>query len=140
MIKTTVEDSGYELLCQKAEEALENAYCPYSGYRVGAAVLAESGKLYTGCNIENASYGATNCAERTALFKAVSEGERKISAIAIFTDKGNQTPFPCGLCRQALSEFCSPDMPVIVFDGDKSVYNITFEEIFPYSFEFDPKK
>lgn len=140
MIKTTVEDSGYKLLCQKAAEALENAYCPYSGYRVGAAVLAGSGKIYTGCNIENASYGATNCAERTALFKAISEGERKITAIAIFTERGNQPPFPCGICRQALSEFCSPEMPVTVYDGDKSVYNLTFGEIFPYSFEFDPKK
>lgn len=140
MIKTTVEDSGYELLCQKAAEALENAYCPYSGYRVGAAVLAESGKIYTGSNIENASYGASNCGERTALFKAVSEGERKISAIAVFTEKGNQPPFPCGLCRQALSEFCSTDMPVIVFDGDKSVYNLTFGELFPYAFEFVPNK
>ena len=138
MIKTTIEDSGFEALCQKASEALENAYCPYSKYRVGAAILAESGNIYSGCNIENASYGVSNCGERTALFKAVSEGERKFSAIAVFTDPGNQPPFPCGVCRQALSEFCSPDMPVIVFDGERSVYNLTLGELLPYSFEFDP--
>lgn len=139
MIKTTIEDSGYSLLCQKAAEALENAYCPYSKYRVGAAILAGSGKIYTGCNIENASYGASNCGERTALFKAVSEGERKFSAMAIFTDSGNAPPFPCGICRQVLSEFCSSDLKVIVFDGDKSVYNLTLGELMSYSFEFKPE-
>lgn len=140
MIKTTIEDCGYVLLCQKAEEALENAYCPYSKYRVGAAVLAESGKIYMGCNIENASYGATCCGERAAIFKAVSEGERRFTAIAIFTDVGNQPPFPCGICRQVLSEFCEADMPVIVFDGEKSVYNLILEELLPYSFELKSEK
>ncbi len=140
MIKTTIEDCGYALLCQKAEEALENAYCPYSKYRVGAAVLADSGKIYIGCNIENASYGATNCGERTAIFKAVSEGECKFTAIAVFTDVGNPPPFPCGICRQVLSEFCDADMPVIVFDGEKSVYNLTLEELLPYSFELKNEK
>lgn len=139
MIKTTIEDSGYLSLCRKAEEALENAYCPYSHYRVGAAILAESGKIYSGCNIENGSYGASNCGERTALFKAVSEGERKFCALAIFTDVGNSPPFPCGICRQVLSEFCSDDMPIIVFDGDKSVFNLTLNELMPYTFEFKPE-
>lgn len=135
MIKTTIEDSGYLSLCQKAEEALENSYSPYSHYRVGAAVLAESGKIYSGCNIENVSYGAANCGERTALFKAISEGERKFLALAIFTDVGNSPPFPCGICRQVLSEFCSEDMPIIVFDGEKSVFNLTLGELMPYTFE-----
>ncbi len=135
MIKTSIADSGYALLCQRAEEALDNAYCPYSKYRVGAAVMTESGKIYTGCNIENGSYGASNCGERTAVFKAVSDGERRLTAIAIFTDIGNSPPFPCGICRQVLSEFCSGDMAVIVFDGEKSVYNLTLEELLPYSFE-----
>ncbi|HBH95516.1 MAG TPA: cytidine deaminase [Ruminococcaceae bacterium] len=123
------------MLCRKAEEALENAYCPYSKYRVGAAVMTGSGKVYTGCNIENSSYGASNCGERTAVFNAVSSGERNLTAIAVFTDIGNPPPFPCGICRQVLSEFCGGDTPVIVFDGEKSVYNLTLEELLPYSFE-----
>lgn len=137
MIKTRIEDSSYTQLIGKAREALNNAYCPYSKYRVGAAVLTEKGNIYTGCNIENGSYGATNCAERTAVFKAVSEGERSFTAIAVFTDEGNTPPFPCGICRQVLTEFCSPDMPVIIYDGEKSVYNFTLEELVPFSFSFN---
>lgn len=137
MIKTRIEDSPYPQLIEKAREALSNAYCPYSGYKVGAAVLTVKGKIYAGCNIENGSYGAANCAERTAVFKAVSEGEREFSAIAIFTEEGNDPPFPCGICRQVLTEFCSPDMPVIVYDGERSLYNFTLEELIPFSFTFD---
>lgn len=137
MIKTRIEDSSYTQLIGKAREALNNAYCPYSKYRVGAAVLTENGNIYTGCNIENGSYGATNCAERTAVFKAVSEGERSFTAIAVFTDEGNTPPFPCGICRQVLTEFCAPDMPVIIYDGEKSVYNFTLEELVPFSFSFN---
>lgn len=137
MIKTRIEDSGYLQLIEKAREVLSNAYCPYSDYRVGAAVLTEKGNTYTGCNVENSSYGASNCAERTAVFKAVSEGERSFSAIAVFTDEGNDPPFPCGICRQVLTEFCSPDMPVIIYDGEKSVYNFTLEELIPFSFSFN---
>lgn len=137
MIKTRIEDSGYLQLIEKAREVLSNAYCPYSDYRVGAAVLTEKGNIYTGCNVENSSYGASNCAERTAVFKAVSEGERSFSAIAVFTDEGNDPPFPCGICRQVLTEFCSPDMPVIIYDGEKSVYNFTLEELIPFSFSFN---
>lgn len=137
MIKTRIEDSLYPQLIEKAREALSNAYCPYSGYKVGAAVLTVKGKIYTGCNIENGSYGAANCAERTAVFKAVSEGEREFSAIAIFTEEGNDPPFPCGICRQVLTEFCSPDMPVIVYDGERSLYNFTLGELIPFSFTFD---
>lgn len=139
MIKTSIEDSGFALLAQKAREAMENAYCPYSNYRVGAAVLTVGGRIYSGCNIENGSYGATNCAERTAIFKAVSEGERQFSALAIFAEEGSAPPFPCGICRQVLSEFCSPDMPIIVFDGEKSVYNTSLEEILPFAFDLNIK-
>ncbi|MCM1299470.1 MAG: cytidine deaminase [Firmicutes bacterium] len=137
MIKTRIEDSGYPQLIEKAREALNNAYCPYSGYKVGAAVLTDKGNIYTGCNVENGSYGASNCAERTAVFKAVSEGEKAFSAIAVFTEEGNAPPFPCGICRQVLSEFCSPDTQVIVYDGEKSVFNFTLEELLPFSFNFD---
>lgn len=137
MIKTRIEDSGYLQLIEKAREVLSNAYCPYSDYRVGAAVLTEKGNIYTGCNVENSSYGVSNCAERTAVFKAVSEGEKSFSAIAVFTDEGNDPPFPCGICRQVLTEFCSPDMPVIIYDGEKSVYNFTLEELIPFSFSFN---
>lgn len=139
MIKTSIEDSGFALLAQKAREAMENAYCPYSNYRVGAAVLTAGGCIYSGCNIENGSYGATNCAERTAIFKAVSEGERQFSALAIFAEEGSAPPFPCGICRQVLSEFCSPDMPIIVFDGEKSVYNTSLEELLPFAFDLNVK-
>ncbi len=105
-----------EELVALAKDAMQNSYAPYSKYRVGACILAASGKVYQGCNIENASYGATNCAERTALFKAVSEGEREFRAIAIAADKS--LPWPCGICRQALSEF-APDLRVIVACGDE---------------------
>lgn len=98
-------------LVKMAMDALRFSYSPYSHYRVGAALLSQSGRVFTGCNIENASYGATNCAERTALFKAVSEGERHFSVIAIAAEKS--APWPCGICRQALNEF-TPDLRVIV--------------------------
>ena len=87
-----------------ALEAREKAYCPYSNFKVGAAVLFEDGKIYTGCNIENASFGATNCAERTAIFKGVSEGNREIKAVAVVGDTNTYT-YPCGICRQVIAEF-----------------------------------
>ena len=104
-----------EELIQQAKEAMAFSYSPYSHFRVGAALLCRNGKVYTGCNIENASYGATNCAERTALFKAVSEGEREFDAIAITAEKS--APWPCGICRQALNEF-APELRVIVAWGE----------------------
>ncbi len=137
MIKTSVADCGYKELTEKAKEAMENAYCPYSGYRVGAAVMTSDGDIYTGCNIENGSYGASNCAERTAVFKAVSEGKRKITAVAICTDEGGETPFPCGICRQVLSEFCAPDAKVIICDGKNNCYSSELAELLPYSFQFN---
>ena len=106
-----------EELIALSQKAMEFSYSPYSHFKVGAALLGKSGKVYTGCNIENGSYGATNCAERTALFKAVSEGEHEFSAIAIAAEKS--APWPCGICRQALNEF-APDIRVIVtWDGNR---------------------
>lgn len=119
-------------LLAAAGRAMENAYAPYSGFRVGAALLCADGQVFTGCNIENSSYGATNCAERTAVFKAVSEGCRDFSAIAIVSSGGGET-FPCGICRQVLGEF-SPDIRIILRDesGSPSVYS--FQELMPKFF------
>ena len=139
MIKTTIEDCRFPELIQAARKALENAYNPYSNYKVGAALLTEHGKVFTGCNVENGSYGASNCAERTAVFKAVSEGERCFSAIAIASEDGETPPFPCGICRQVISEFCSHEMPVLIYDGKGSVYNTELGELIPYAFDFKGK-
>jgi len=117
-------------LVELAIKAKENAYVPYSNFRVGAALLTKNGKVYTGCNIENASYGATNCAERTAIFKAVSEGEREFEAIAINADTDDMT-FPCGICRQAIIEF-SRD---INKNGEYKEYSIG--ELLPGAFTSD---
>ncbi len=119
-----------EELIAKAKEAMQYSYSPYSKYRVGACLLSSDGRMFTGCNIENASYGATLCAERTALFKAVSEGARTFSVIAIAADKS--LPGPCGLCRQALNEFAS-DLRVIVACGDERGES-TLPELLPHSF------
>ncbi|HXN98245.1 MAG TPA: cytidine deaminase [Candidatus Acidoferrales bacterium] len=102
----------HEALVLAAKQARENAHAPFSDFRVGAAVRAKSGRIYTGCNVESASYGLTCCAERTAIFKAVSEGERGFEAIAVVTDTDVLTP-PCGACRQIIWEFCG-DVPVIL--------------------------
>ena len=123
-------------LLQYAVEAREMAYAPYSGFRVGAALVGKSGKIYTGCNVENAAYSPTNCAERTAVFKAVSEGEREFTAIAIVGGAGDEiAPFcaPCGVCRQVLGEFCGGDLRVVLGTPDNvSVH--TLAELLPYSF------
>lgn len=97
-----------EELIKAAMEAKEHAYVPYSHFRVGAALLTKSSKVYQGCNIENAGYSSTNCAERTAFFKAVYDGEREFAAIAINGD-GDDYLYPCGVCRQVMAEFCEPD-------------------------------
>ena len=109
-----VPDVDWTALVAAARAAAANAHAPYSRYRVGAALLAADGTVFTGCNVENASYGLTNCAERTALFKAVSEGRRAFRAIAIAGGTVKSPAVPCGACRQVLAEFCSPDMPVAV--------------------------
>lgn len=122
------------MLC--AVEAREMSYSPYSNFKVGAALLGKSGKVYTGCNVENAGYSPTNCAERTAIFKAVSEGEREFKAIAIVGGKGeelNELCAPCGVCRQVLAEFCDGDFK-IVLGTPESMQICTLAQLLPYSF------
>lgn len=124
-------------LIQKAKEAAEKAYVPYSGFKVGAALLTKGGRLYLGCNIENASYSPTNCAERTAFFKAVSEGEREFDKIAIVGGKdGSFSDYctPCGVCRQVMSEFCKEDFTVILGKEGDEYKALTLDELLPYSF------
>lgn len=128
-------------LLRAAAETMEHAHAPYSHFRVGAAVLASSGKIYTGCNVENASYGLTNCAERTAVFTAIAAGETAFTAVAI-TASGETPPYPCGACRQVLSEFCSPDTPVHVAPSGQleQAESFTLGSLLPHSFaEFDTK-
>ena len=123
-------------LMAAAAEARKASYSPYSGFKVGAALLGKSGKVYTGCNVENAAYTPTNCAERTALFKAVSEGEREFTAIAIVGGKGEDAAdfcAPCGVCRQVLAEFCDGDFTVVL--GSPERYEVfTFAQLLPFSF------
>lgn len=118
-----------------AQSGAENAYAPYSGFRVGAAVLGENGVIYTGCNVENASYGLTNCAERTAMFKMVSEGCKKFSALAIYAPDAKTDVWPCGACRQVMVELCSsPDTPVYIMRKDKTENESTVSKLMPASF------
>lgn len=128
---------GNKELLEEAEKALQNAYAPYSKFYVGAAVLAESGKVYCGCNIENASFGATCCAERVAIYKAISEGERKFLKIAI-TAKNDTMVSPCGICRQVLLEFM-PEGNVILgcSSGEQKVVSV--KELLPLAFSFEEK-
>ena len=123
-------------LIELAIEARKMAYAPYSDHKVGAALVGKSGKIYTGCNVENAAYSPTNCAERTAIFKAVSEGEREFSAIAIVGGVGNKLSdlcAPCGVCRQVLAEFCDANLK-IVMGTPENITTSTLGEILPYSF------
>ncbi len=133
-----------ETLIKEALEARKMAYVPYSHFMVGAALLTKEGQIYRGCNIENAAYGPTNCAERTAFFKAVSEGERAFAAIAIVGGPEGNPPAreeitgyaaPCGVCRQIMAEFCRPDdFEIIVAKSPKDYYVKTLEELLPDSF------
>ena len=124
-----------------ALKAREAAYAPYSGYAVGAALLTNAGKIYTGCNVENASFGATNCAERTAFFKAVSEGERTFAAIAIAGGKAGEAvsdyACPCGICRQVMQEFCEADFQILVVTVNGEFKEHTLAEMLPYGFGGD---
>ncbi len=122
-----------EELCQKAVAMLELAYVPYSHFPVGAALECEDGTVFTGCNIENAAYGPTNCAERTAVFKAVSEGYRRFTRIAIASRSEEFCP-PCGVCRQVLAEF-SPDMDVILTTPSGKTKTLSLRELLPYTFD-----
>lgn len=127
-------------LADAALQARENAYCPYSGFAVGAALLTADGKLYTGVNIENAAFGPTNCAERTAFFTAVAAGERDFTAIAIAGGKAGEAPkdfcAPCGVCRQVMREFCRDDFKII-FAKPGAVKVYTLKELLPESFSPD---
>lgn len=124
-------------LVKVAFDAMQKAYAPYSGYKVGAALLSKSGAVYTGCNIENASYSPTNCAERTAFFKAVSEGERNFSKIAIVGGKdGIVTDYfmPCGVCRQVMAEFCDDNFKIIVACNEDDFRVFPLSELLPFGF------
>lgn len=123
----------YKELIRIAIKAREMAYVPYSNFKVGAAVLTEDESIYSGCNIENASFGAANCAERTAIFKAVSEGHSTIKAIAIVGDTTAYT-YPCGICRQVISEFAEGNTPVILAKNESDYIVKTLEEILPGAF------
>ena len=125
-------------LIDRAIEGMSYAYTPYAGFRVGAALLTESGEIYTGCNIENAAYTPTNCAERTAFFKAVSEGERHFAAICIVGGKDGKLAdytSPCGVCRQVRMEFCEPEQFKIILAISREEYRIyTLKELLPEGF------
>lgn len=125
-------------LVLKAIDAKKNSYSPYSDFPVGAALLSEDGKIFTGVNVENVSFGLTNCAERTAFFKAVSEGKRKFTAIAV---AGGDTYLPpCGACRQVMAEFCDKDFKVIFVKNENEYVIKTLEEILPFSFSGEDMK
>ena len=125
-----------EQLLSMAKDAMQYSYSPYSGYKVGAALLCKDGSVYTGCNIENAGYSSTNCAERTAFFKAVSEGKREFTAIAICGGKDGVTKGefpPCGVCRQVMREFCEDDF-LIHLESEDGTQTYTLNELLPVSF------
>ncbi len=126
-----------QALLQQAKEAMQRAHAPYSGYKVGAALLCADGSVYLGCNIENASYSLTNCAERTALFTAVAAGQRSFVALAVVGGQGgviNDFAYPCGACRQALSEFCGADFRVILGKDGGETKVTTLGELLPGAF------
>lgn len=126
-----------EKLIKKAIEILNFSYAPYSNFHVGAALLTSEGEIYTGCNIENAAYGPSNCAERTAIFKAVSEGKKEFEAIAVVGGKNgkieNFCP-PCGVCRQVLAEFCKKDFEIVLAKSTNEYKIMTLEQLLPESF------
>lgn len=120
-------------LMEAAKQARERAYVPYSNFKVGAALLTKDGQVFGGCNIENAAYSVVNCAERTAIFKAWSEGASDFTAIAVVADTNRPVP-PCGACRQVIAELCPPDMPVILTNLKGDVQTLTVAELLPGAF------
>lgn len=128
-----IPETEAKLMVQKAIEARKRSYSPYSNFPVGACLKGESGEYYLGCNIENAAFTPGICAERTALSRAVADGETRFTALAVVNDR-DAAVTPCGVCRQALAEFCKPDMPVICAsrNGDYRIH--TLEELLPFSF------
>lgn len=138
-------EEKYTAIRKEALKAREKSYCPYSKFAVGAALLSKGNVVYTGANIENASYGATVCAERTAFFKAVSEGETEFEAIAIAGGKKGEKPvdyaYPCGVCRQVMREFCNPaSFKIFVVISENEYEEYTLEEMLPKSFGPDNLK
>ena len=125
-------------LIARASEAAERAYAPYSRFRVGAALLCGNGDVYTGCNIENAAFTPTVCAERTAVFKAISDGRRDFAAVAVVSGPVGEALSgafpPCGVCRQVLAEFCAPDMPVYVLQKDGAIAEYPLKALLPNAF------
>ena len=130
-------------LIQAAQGARKAAYCPYSHWAVGAALLTKSGEIITGCNIENAAFGPTNCAERTAIFKAVSEGKKDFAAIAIVGGEEGSEPTeicpPCGVCRQVMLEFCGPEFEIVLATSPKKFETHTLAELTPLGFSLREK-
>ena len=125
-----------EKLCELAKEAMQRAYVPYSGFKVGAALLCKDGTVYQGCNIENAAYGPTNCGERTAFFKAIYDGQREFEAIAVCGGKDGVITGafpPCGVCRQVMREFCKDDFVIYMMNPD-GYEAVTLTELLPFSF------
>ncbi|MGY3766752.1 cytidine deaminase [Vagococcus vulneris] len=122
-----------EKLIESARKMMQSAYVPYSKFPVGAALLTEGNQIYAGCNIENASFGLTNCAERTAIFKAVSEGHKEFKHLVVI-GQTDEPISPCGACRQVLVEFCKPDMPVTLCNLNGDLKETTIQELLPYSF------
>ncbi len=125
----------YNKLIVEALSVREQAHAPYSGFKVGAALLCVGGDVFTGCNIENSSYGATICAERVAFSSAIAKGKRKFNAIAIVggKDEINDFCYPCGICRQFMSELCTPDFKIVLFDGTTPLI-VTLDELLPNAF------
>ena len=128
-----IHDFEVKNMLRMANEARDRAYAPYSNFRVGACLKGATGAYYLGCNIENAAYSPSNCAERTAMFKAVYEGERQFDAIAIVWD-GENPAVPCGVCRQVLAEFCDPEMPVICANRTGEYKLVAVGELLPDAF------
>ena len=128
----------YKTSVKKAYEAQKMSYAPSSGFAVGAALLTAEGKIYRGSNIESATFSPTNCAERTAFFKAVSEGEREFSAIAVVGGPSEAPPvdfcFPCGVCRQVIAEFCSRDFKIYIAKNTEEIKEYSLDDILPYAF------
>ena len=137
MGQNTLSQETVRKLCETAVAMRQKSYVPYSHFRVGAALLTEEGEIFTGCNVENAAFTPTNCAERTAIFKAISEGYHRFAAIAISggpQDGELQYCPPCGVCRQVISEFCDSDFPIFLTKGGTDYKAYTLEELLPFRF------
>ncbi|XP_060584677.1 cytidine deaminase-like [Ruditapes philippinarum] len=126
-------DGKLQELIKAADKVKENAYCPYSNFRVGAAVLCADGSIYAGCNVENASYGVSVCAERNAVMKAVTEGNKSFKALAVCCDVKGEFTGPCGICRQVLSEF-NMDLEIYLTKPDMTYQKVIFRDLYPLSF------